>query len=514
MFRVLAVVSTVFLFFALSSAIYSLLHQDSNSSSFKALNACLTSAGIDGRNIIPRSNEDKYINLNWQWNTMNGYIQPMAYLIVDDESDIQTAVTCCQSLNVHLVARSGRHSYMKYGYGTASSLVVDLAKLNRISVDRTQMSCDIGPGALQGYIAYTLWKEGNFMITTGMCPTVGIAGFALGGGYGYLSRLIGLASDNVQELKMVDSKGQLITINNSTDRDLFWALRGGGLGGSFGIVTNFKFKMYDVFESTAFGLYEYNINDFPQFFYAWQSLIASDVPNNVILILDVFQHQILFDINIVNWNVPENDAMASIADIESLLTSFSFPTAENTTLKMLSYPDFLLRATEYYSIDPLTHISQLAKLTKHRYAGWKKVKSFFVEKVLNRIEIAELNTLLKEYLKTSSLFIEHYGGAINNIARTETAYMHRRRKILYCLQMVSFCPNGAESIDAIAAMKQFYEMSLRLFDHRESYQNYSDEDIPDYLERYYGMGLERLIQVKRRVDPGNFFRHPQSIPVS
>ncbi|XP_037029724.1 berberine bridge enzyme-like 1 [Bradysia coprophila] len=444
---------------------------------------------------------------------MNGYLQPMAYLVAENESDIQAAVICCKSLDVHLVARSGGHSYMKYGYGTSRSLVIDLARLNRITIDRTEMSCYVGPGALQGHIAYTLWKEGNFMITTGMCPTVGISGFALGGGYGYFSRLIGLASDNVQELQMVDATGQLITINDSTNEDLFWALRGGGLGGSFGIVTNFKFKMYPEPESTAFGFYEYDIDDFPQFFYAWQSLITSDLSDNVILIVDVFQYKILLDINIVNWNAPEA-AMASISDLESLLTSFSFPAATNTTLKMLSYPEFLLRATQYYSIDPLTHISQLAKLTRHRYAGWKKVKSFFVEKILNRSEIAEVNTQLKEYLKTSDLYIEHYGGAINKIRRSATAYMHRRRKILYCLQMYSFNPNGLESIDAIVALQRFYEMSRRLFNHRESYQNYSDEDIPDYLERYYGRkGLRRLIQVKRRVDPENFFRHPQSIPV-
>jgi len=66
---------------------------------------------------------------------------------------------------------------------------------------------------------------------------------------------------------------------------------------------------------------------------------------------------------------------------------------------------------------------------------------------------------------------------------------------------------------SIGWLNRFYDVTKQVYGHTESYQNYADGTLPDYLERYYGSNLPRLIQVKRDVDPQNIFNHPQSIPV-
>lgn len=92
-----------------------------------------------------------------------------------------------------------------------------------------------------GRIANTLAKQG-FIAPFGDSPTVGIGGITLGGGIGPLQRTIGLISDNLLEVEMVDAKGKVIRANKNRNSDLFWASRGGG-GGNFGVYTRYKFKV-------------------------------------------------------------------------------------------------------------------------------------------------------------------------------------------------------------------------------------------------------------------------------
>ncbi len=93
-----------------------------------------------------------------------------------------------------------------------------------------------------GPLVKGLAREG-FMAPFGDSPTVGIGGITMGGGFGVLSRSIGLISDNLLALKMVDAKGRIIQANQSRNEDLLWASRGGG-GGNFGYNTQYTFKVH------------------------------------------------------------------------------------------------------------------------------------------------------------------------------------------------------------------------------------------------------------------------------
>lgn len=140
---------------------------------------CLSLAGVKSKNLISRDDGNEYNEANFQWNSLNGYIQPMAYLLAKNVSDVQNAVICSKSLHIRIVPRSGGHSYVKSSYGNSNSIVVDVSRLNEISLDPDGMNCAVGAGAKTGFINYWLSKF-NFLIPTGLCPTVGIAGLALG----------------------------------------------------------------------------------------------------------------------------------------------------------------------------------------------------------------------------------------------------------------------------------------------------------------------------------------------
>jgi FAD/FMN-containing dehydrogenase len=87
-------------------------------------------------------------------------------------------------------------------------------------------------------------KQG-VVVVGGAALTVGAAGgYSLSGGHGALSPMYGLAVDNILEVDVVIADGTLLTANECTNTDLFWALRGGG-GGTFGVVTRMVHKAHD-----------------------------------------------------------------------------------------------------------------------------------------------------------------------------------------------------------------------------------------------------------------------------
>src|SRR5581483_12527086 len=133
------------------------------------------------------------------------------------------------------VARSGGHSYG--GYSTTHGVVVDLALLSHVSVSGNRAL--VGPGARLGNVYATLNAHG-LAIPAGTCPSVGIGGHALGGGFGLAARAWGLASDNLLSAQVVTADGRILTASPAGHADLFWACRGGG-GGNFGIATRFVF---------------------------------------------------------------------------------------------------------------------------------------------------------------------------------------------------------------------------------------------------------------------------------
>ena len=103
--------------------------------------------------------------------------------------------------------RSGGHSFE--GYCNSPEVVVDLRELDSVAFDRGTRIVTLGPGATIGKVQAALRPEGVAFIA-GTCPTVGVAGHAMGGGYGLLARAYGLACDNLQSVRLVDANGAVV----------------------------------------------------------------------------------------------------------------------------------------------------------------------------------------------------------------------------------------------------------------------------------------------------------------
>ena len=143
--------------------------------------------------------------------------------------------------DVRVTARSGGHSYA--GYSTLDKgVVVDLRRLDGIAVDAAAAPRASAPARTRSTIVDALARHGG-AVPARSCPTVGLGGLALGGGYGLAARAWGLTADNVTRITVITPDGRLRRVDRRHDADLFWALRGGG-GGNFGIATRFELRVH------------------------------------------------------------------------------------------------------------------------------------------------------------------------------------------------------------------------------------------------------------------------------
>ncbi|HXO08157.1 MAG TPA: FAD-binding oxidoreductase, partial [Solirubrobacteraceae bacterium] len=169
------------------------------------------------------------------------HVLPSAVARPVDGVDVRDAIRFTVAHGVHVRARSGGHSYA--GYSTTSDgVVLDLRTLDSIRFDRAAGTATIGAGA-QLIDIYSALARHGVTVPGGSCPSVGIAGSTLGGGFGLAARHLGLTIDSLRAVKIVTADGQLRTVTGQSDPELLWGLKGGG-GGNFGVVTEFTFTVH------------------------------------------------------------------------------------------------------------------------------------------------------------------------------------------------------------------------------------------------------------------------------
>ncbi|MEL6748431.1 MAG: FAD-binding oxidoreductase [Pseudomonadota bacterium] len=135
--------------------------------------------------------------------------------------------------------RSGGHCFE--GFSQSRDLVLDVRGLSRVAVGSADEMLSVGAGSVLAHINRATSVH-DLALPAGWCQSVGIAGHALGGGIGFLSRAGGLACDALESIDVIDAQGRQLTASATENEDLYWASRGGG-GGSFGIATAFRFKL-------------------------------------------------------------------------------------------------------------------------------------------------------------------------------------------------------------------------------------------------------------------------------
>ena len=172
---------------------------------------------------------------------------PSQYTVIaSNANDVARAVTFASKHHLRLVVKGGGHSYQGTS-NSADSLLIFTRQLNSVTMHDAFVAkgCEADPGrpavsAGSGTVWMQLYKkvcvDAGRYVQGGGCTTVGVAGHVQSGGYGSFSRGFGTSSANLIEAEIVTADGQIRIANRNTNPDLFWAIKGGG-GGTFGVVT-------------------------------------------------------------------------------------------------------------------------------------------------------------------------------------------------------------------------------------------------------------------------------------
>ena len=392
-------------------------------------------------------------------------------------------VDWCRSNKLAFAVRCGGHSYE--GFSQSASVVIDTRMINSVAIDRANKTATVGAGASLGELYLAIASHG-FTFPGGSCPTVGVSGHVLGGGYGYLARPFGLACDNLLSIDLIDAQGEPIRADAEQNADLFWASRGGG-GGCFGVVTGYRLRLIALASVLTFnvklsGLSVQRAAAIMNEWQAWAPRAPKSIDSNLVIAKDPHGGIVL------------RCAGQSIGASKELQRELRFlPSAPLTRRKYLdsityfaggqkgwNYPSYEMKGKSDYAASPLTDVG--------------------------------LSTLMNEVANGAGMYVicDSYGGAIADTAPDATAFAHRTGT-LYCLQYGSTWTDPRETPTRLSEMRSAYS-AMRPYVSGAAYINYCDLDLADWQNAYWGQNLARLKQIKSKFDPDNIFRHAQSIP--
>ena len=169
-------------------------------------------------------------------------LDPRPELVVEARStaDVQAAVRAAREHDLPFsVQATGHGTYVPNDGG----LLLKTTAMSSVFVDPDRQVVRVRPGTVWGDVLAATRPYGLAPLS-GSSPAVGVTGYTLGGGMGWLARRHGFAADSVLSADLVTADGELLTVDADRHPDLFWAIRGGG--GGFGVVTSLEFRVYPV----------------------------------------------------------------------------------------------------------------------------------------------------------------------------------------------------------------------------------------------------------------------------
>ena len=419
-------------------------------------------------------------------------VQPQVIAQCRTAHGVSLAVQWARQNQFALCGHGGGHSYE--GYSSCPGLMIDVRKMDSITIDAANQTARIGAGCLLGNVAEALFAQG-FALPAGTCKPVGIAGLTLGGGHGLSSRKFGLTCDNLIAAHIVDANGNELNVSATENPDLFWALRGGG-GGNFGIVTEFTFKIHPVNRVIAFRI-------------VW----PNNYPTNALKRWQAFAQTASDELGFVLVMTGGNGAITGIRCTGLFLpqTAGQTPTVSDLRTQLapllsLGNPTFTTKQFSY--VEAARYFAGNGDPDRVYFKG----KSDYSLGAWTNDAVSTFISALKNSASPVAAIFEAYGGAINRVPEADTAFPHRG-DTRFCLQYYAEWSSSASTNGKVAAVRALYA-AMRPHVPGFSYVNYIDSDLHDYAPAYYKGNLPRLQTVKQQYDPDNFFHFAQSIPLA
>lgn len=420
-------------------------------------------------------------------------VLPQAIARCAGPADVAAAIGWCREHEVPLRVRAGGHSYA--GYSTTDGLLLDVTPMNAIAFDDRTGLVTIGGGVRNAEL-YAALRARHVAITHGRCPTVGAAGFLLGGGIGFNMRHRGLACDQLVGTELVTADGSRRIADPSSNPALFWACRGGG-GGNLGVSTAFTLQTFPAEPVTAFSIH-------------WEARPEA-VGEALMAALDGAPETLGSRISL-RAVTPAQRGRGHDVSID-LLGQLVGGVRE---LREILAPAYAVAEPALAAISTSDYWSGQDFMSEAGEPSYYQERSAFLDRPLGAAAMAEGFRWLRRWPGTGGhcdLRFFQTGGAVNRVPPAATAFVHRRSR---WLMVVGLYWTAADDRSPAVVRRGhewqdgFYE-AMRPYADGGAYQNFPDPSLVDWRQAYYGDNLGRLARIKSAVDPTAVFRFPQAI---
>ncbi len=411
----------------------------------------------------------------------NGMIDKRPALIARcaGEADVIQCVRFAREHDLLVSVRGGGHNYAGKSV-CDGGLMIDLSPMKGIRVDPERRVAQAQAGLRLGEFDRETQAFG-LATTLGVNTDTGIAGLTLGGGYGWLAGKYGLACDNLLSVDLVTADGELVTASASENEDLFWGMR--GAGANFGIATSFEYQLHPVGPVLG-GMVLYPMSrghEALRFFHDFSTACPDEVTTLGLLL-----------------TAPDGSPAVAIAacycgpldqgeEILKPLRTFGPPLAD------------LIGPKPYVEMQTLFDEAQPPGRLYYNKGS-----------IISNLSEEAIDTLIA-YARTMptplcSIYFEQLHGAAGRAGAVATAFPHRYDHYLFGAHPATDDPADCQNMTLWArecwqAMQPFVEPDL--------YVNLLEDALEEGEHRIleaYGANYERLVAVKNKYDPTNFFR--------
>jgi FAD/FMN-containing dehydrogenase len=429
---------------------------------------------------ILTANDPEYELARRVWNGMIDR-RPAAIVQPTGIADVMQVIRIAREDQIPVSVRGGGHSVA--GKSVANgALMIDLSHMNGVQVNPSAQSAVAQGGAKWGDFdreceRYQLATTGGVISSTGVC------GLTLGGGIGWLMGVHGLSCDNVISADLVSADGVHMSVSESENEDLFWAIRGGG--GNFGIVTALEFRLHPL-KSVQAGLLLYPRSSAFDLLRRYRDVTVG-APDELTAYAALM--------------TGHGNPMAAIAmcdsgsgkeNVGSQFCLAAPPAADLTSEK------------KYTEVQTMLDVSAPAGV--HYY-----FKCPFVRELTDEVLHAIVERTESMPTEQSQVVLEHMHGAASRVPVSATAFGLRRTH--YSINIMPGWTDPAMAEKCIDWAREFAS-AMEAFGASDAYVNYLGDEGSSAVRASYGANYDRLANLKRKYDPDNFFQFNQNIPPS
>jgi FAD/FMN-containing dehydrogenase len=430
------------------------------------------------------------------WNLLFRH-DPVAVVFAQEAQDVVNALAWARQNDVAVRVRSGGHCLEGWS-NVDDGLVIDVSELKSATVDTASNTATVGAG-LNQLEAVTVLGSAGVAAPTGTEGSVGLVGATLGGGFGLLTRALGMASDNLLAAEVVVATGadgaEVITVDENANADLLWALRGAG-NGNFGIVTTLTYRVHPLTQSVYITATWSSLGELPAVFEAWQRCAPytdSRLTTQLEIGIDGFQ--------LVGALVAgsEDEAAHLLAPILSV-----------------GAPEVSLTDANWADIYAGFQIP-----TEDEPVNWKFTSQFVSEPFPAAAVDLIVSFMSKAPTPQCNYFTNAFGGAVTGSEPAGGSAFAHRNALFYAEPGAGWggarggVPTGRPVVpdpltrQCLAWIADFSEAMAPYAN--GAYVNVPNAGMADWETAYWGANVDRLRTIKAKYDPDDVFSFEQSI---